>query len=69
MILDGTVLHLLLILILDFCPLCRPLHESLSVYRENSRIREDLIASVIVVLETFLLFCQPFFTLEEGTRL
>lgn len=49
MMLDGTVLHLLLKLILDFCPLFRPLHESLSVHQESSRIQKDLAASAIVV--------------------
>lgn len=55
MVLDGTVLHLLLKLILDFCPLSRPLHESLSVHRENGRIQKDLIASAVVVSETSLI--------------
>lgn len=53
----------------NFCPLSRPLHESLSVCGESSRIQKDRIASATVVLETFLFFTQPFFSIEEGTRL
>lgn len=53
MMFDGIVLHLLLKLSPDFCPLSRLLHESLSVHQERSRIQKALIASAIVVLETF----------------
>lgn len=55
MMLGGTALHLLLKLILDFCPLSRPLHKSLSVRQESSRIQKDRTASAIVVLESLIL--------------
>lgn len=69
MMIDGTVLHLLLKLIFDVCPLSRPLHESVSVHRESSRIQKDLNCFCHCGFGDFFLFCQPFFTLEEGTRL